>query len=697
MKRSIGCVGLAALAACSGTNNNARPDTGARDVPSAEVSTDLGAADAGVDVGVDAPATDTGPRDVGAVDTGPRDVGAVDTGPRDAGVTDAPTDGGSLVTYTERRDPCTDRNPLRNAYFGDLHVHTSYSFDSYVFGNRNDPAAAYRFARGEEVPLAPLDSAGNPTRRARLSAPLDFAAVTDHSEFLGERSLCTTPGAAGYDSATCRVYRSGTMAGFAEFGLFLTRTDPSRLPFCGVGGRVCTDAATAVWRTIRDAAEGAYDRTSSCRFTSFVAYEWTATTGGSTMHRNVIFRNANVFDLPVSYIEESTAPGLWSALQARCITGLPGCDVLAIPHNLNISNGNTLALEYPAGSTEAQQRELARTRAQMEPLWEIMQHKGASECSSRFSAPDELCGFELMNPTQALCNGAGTGGGTACQSRSSYARYALADGLREDARLGVNPYRVGFIGSTDTHNGTPGNTDEPTFPGHVGDEDGTPATRLSDNNVVFNPGGLAGVWSVENSRDAIFDAMRRHETFATSGTRVRVRMFGGWDLPTTVCGAPDLAAQGYALGVPMGGQLASRPPSRTSPRFVVLAAADRTPLQQVQIVKGWIDAAGAAHERVVTVAGSATNGASVNTTTCATTAGAGAMSLCGVWTDDQYDPAIRAYYYARVVENPTCRWSTVLCNAIPAGSRPANCTSGVVPPTVQERAWSAPIWALPPR
>lgn len=613
-------------------------------------------------------------------------------------VTDAPvvTDGGTIpgaeVSYSETRQPCAARNPLRNAYFGDFHVHTSLSFDAYTFENRNDTAAAYRYAQGEQIVLGPLGPNGQPTRPARLSRPLDFAAITDHSEFLGEVNLCTTPGSASYDSVTCRTYReelgimnpqlSGALA-FGLFGAELTMAMPARSALvCGPGDRRCTQAAGTVWQGVQRAAEGAYDRTSACRFTSFVAYEWTGTTGGGNQHRNVIFRNAQVPDLPTSYYEQPTAPGLWSALRQRC-GAVQRCDVLAIPHNSNLGSGNM----FPADLTA----DVAQLRASMEPLVEIVQHKGTSECHSAFSANDEACGFELLGGE--VCAGSST---TRCVARGDFARHALQTGMSTEARTGTNPYRFGFIGSTDTHNSTPGNTAERGFVGHTTSNDDTPAERTNNTNMDFSPGGLVGVWAVENSRDALFDALRRRETFATSGTRIRVRLFGSWTLPANVCADPALIERGYREGVPMGSLLPT--PAGARPTFVVQAAADETPLQRIEIVKVWINAQGQPQERVVTVAGSAQNGASVNPQTCATTPGTGQMSLCATWSDDAFNPAERAAYYARVLENPTCRWSAQDCDNLPPNAPDAsvqNCRARTR--VIQDRAWSSPIWHAPPR
>ncbi len=638
----------------------------------------------GTGAGADAQAPDAG----AVTDAQPTDAGPVADADANPSEPDAGPIPGADVTYSETRAPCRDRNPTRNAYFGDLHVHTSLSFDAYAVDNRNDPTMAYRFARGETIRLAPLDVGGQGTRPVKLDRPLDFAGTTDHSEYLGEVSICSDPTATGYDSLVCRTYRSGGKIGFAEFGAKLTLPSPDRFAFCGAGDALCVAAEGRVWRRVQDAAETAYDRTAECRFTSFVAYEWTGTTLGANLHRNVVFRNAKVPARPVSYFDEPTAPGLWATLKQRCTVDTPGCDVLAIPHNSNLSNGRMFEVEYPRGSTVPEQKRLAELRAQMEPVVEMVQHKGSSECNRSFSASDEACGFEVARD-ENLCTPLSVG---LCKGRGDYVRNGLQAGLAEEARLGVNPHKLGFIASTDTHNSTPGNTAERDFPGHAVTQDDEPDEQLSATYRVFSPGGLAGVWAVENSRDAIFDAIRRKETFGTSGTRMRVRMFGGFTYPASICSDPQLLRRGYTEGVPQGATLPDRV-GTNNPRFVVMATADATPLQRVEVVKVWLDAAGQAQERVTVVAGAASNGATVDTNTCTTTPGSGQMSMCGVWTDDQYAAGQRAAYYARVVENPTCRWSTYVCNKMAPASRPAECTDGSMARSLQELAWSSPIFS----
>ena len=352
----------------------------------------------------------------------------------------------------------------------------------------------------------------------------------------------------------------------------------------------------------------------------------------------------------------------------------------------------------------------ALQRSEMEPLVEIMQHKGDSECHPDLSVADELCGFEKWSsdqigiPPELIA--------PVVQEPTSYVRNSLMIGLEQEEQLGVNPLRMGILAATDSHNSTPGLTHENDFisAGHLGLRDETPENQLVPLNIGVvggieaNGGGLAVVWAEENSRDSIFAAMRRREVYGTSGTRPIVRFFGG-RIPRNVCRKGTVVERGYQSGVPMGGEIG---PVTAVPRFAVMATRDPgapgfagTPLQRIQIVKGWVDLMGTARERVYNVAGDANNGASVDTSTCTPT-GPGADSLCTVWSDPSFDPSQRAFYYARVLENPICRWSTVLCNQqsvdCDAGPAPAGfeeCCNAARPTTIQERAWTSPIWYRP--
>ena len=615
--------------------------------------------------------------------------------------------------YTEARTPCALHDPLRRAFFGDLHVHTTLSFDAHAFDVRTTPAQAYGFAQGQAVALPPLDVGGQGTQTLQLERPLDFAAVTDHSEFLGEVETCVTPGSPTYDSSTCQGYRAGSNSGTTLIAFRTAIVPPVRDPgVCGADGAICLDAAGRVWTRIQDAAAAAYDRSEQCRFTSFVGYEYTGTASVSTLHRNVIFRNDHV-PFPTTVFEQPTASGLWTELKATCLDGGIGCDVLAIPHNSNESNGKMFLVEYPGAGSQDEERARAELRAAMEPVAEIYQHKASSECLNGLSgvigAPDEQCDFEARwRPPVTDC-GDGTGaGGTitaGCVSRRDFVRGALFEGLKEAERIGVNPLRLGIIASTDTHNGTPGAVEESRFIGHRGEDDDTPAKQLGTGQFylggnLFSGGGLVGVWAEENSRSSIFDALRRREVFGTSGPRIAVRFFGGWGLPPGLCTDPNLVQTAYESGVPMGGFLPTPPAGATAPTFVVSALRDAgtlahpgVPLQRIQIIKGWLEQ-GQPHQQVFDVAGDSANGAFVDEATC-TPQGAGADTLCAVWTDPAFAPAQQAFYYVRVLENPTCRWSTYTCNALAPADRPPACTDPAVPKTIQERAWTSPIWYQP--
>jgi len=620
---------------------------------------------------------------------------------------------------TETRQPCTSFDLFRAPYFGDLHIHTRFSADAYIFGTRVAPRDAYAFATGAAIPFS--DDNEQQTRSSQIDRPLDFAAVTDHSEFFGEVRLCDTVGSPVYDSHLCQLLRqaeppdqqfTATVNWLFPAGI----PNPPHLPFCSEPGVDCGAAAVSVWHDIQAAAEAAYDRTASCAFTSFVGYEYTASPVGRHLHRNIIFRNHHVPATVASYIETfagGVPQGVWSAIEDACLHAGTGCDAVIIPHNPNLSGG--MQWMDPADSTEALRRQT------LEPLVEIHQIKGNSECrfdrlaGAGAGTADELCTFEQMKNADEVP-------GEEPPAIDAYplrnmVRNTLKDGLALEETLGVNPFRLGFVGSTDNHDGAAGSVAETGWAGYQGNNDSSPARQIGDH-IRSNPGGLAVAWAEENSRDAIFSALRRRETYATSGTRPVVRFFGG-DLSGVKCGASTLVHDAYASGTPMGGELgAVRGPH--SPRFVVWAAKDPgtadspgTDLQRIQIVKGWLDKQGKTQERVVDVAGDAGNGADVDPATCAPR-GTGARELCAVWRDPTFRRRERSFYYARVLENPTCRWSTRVCKAAgvdplsadcaaqaaTAGAPFASCCLGpandpFLDPFVQERAWTSPIWYRP--
>lgn len=608
--------------------------------------------------------------------------------------------------------PCNDYSTLRNAYFGDLHVHTTYSWDGAGRGMNTTPDQAYRFARGEKIGLPPYDSEGKGLRTVQLERPLDFAAVTDHAEAIGEVNLCISPGSARFDSDVCRAFRREEKYGplpKALSPMMAIKSNTRTEDMCGADGTLCRNATLAAWQVMQRAAEDWYDRSSDCSFTTFHGYEYTWAPWANRVHRNVIFRNEVVPELPVSTVDETSPEGLWGRLKELCLDTDGDCDTLTIPHNPNHSSGRMFPLSDPSTPIE-ERRARAQLAAEMEPLVEMMQIKGESECRNGLwgvtGAPDEFCDLEKWAPLEDAkdCEG-GTGIGKSlgrgCVSRSDYARYTIAAGMAEERELGVNPYRLGFIGSTDTHNGTPGDVEEWNWEGSTGLTDARPEKRLKPR-IQRNPGGLVGIWAEENSRDALFDAMRRREVFATSGPRMTVRFYAGWDdfsadneQGTRWCERPDALQGAYDSGVPMGGELAG--PSKTSPFFAVHAQRDPGTndhpgglLQRVQVIKVQAGDDGNYHQQVYDVGGGPTD-ATVDLNTCAPR-GPGADKLCTVWQDPDFDPKQSAAYYVRVIENPSCRWNTWTCLSIAEEERPASCSASSEAKTTQERAWSSPIW-----
>ena len=628
----------------------------------------------------------------------------------------------------------------RFPYFGDLHVHTSWSLDSYVSYNRVGPRDAYRFAGGEPVVL----SGG---RVVRIDRPLDFAAVTEHAEYLGELPLCTDETSDRYSLELCRDIRNESGQQSYMNRIFreliirdVVSANPQREPdLCGEDNTRCLARAKSTWRELQDIAHE-FNRPGA--FTTFIGYEWTGNPDGNNLHRNVIYGNDQVPALPVSYFEANTPEKLWRQLHETCTAP---CEVLAIPHNSNQSNGQQFPSMNPDVPGQARDdgrlsAEWAQLRIRTEPLVEIIQAKGESECHTGVGTEDELCLFEKLE-RRPLCGEAGAdedcvrvcaGSDTTrgCLASNNYVRNALKLGLEFEQQLDVNPYKLGFIGSTDTHNGTPGGTDESNYQGHHGFEDGTPARRaLTPEIKEFSAsrekssGGLAGVWAEQNTRSAIFAALQRRETFATSGTRISVRFFAGWDFPGTMDMNTDLVALGYGKGVTMGGDLPAHAglqhavksaegapendnPARTdnaaAPGFIIWAMKDPqgVNLQRIQVIKGWLEQ-NESREQVYDVACSdgltpdpdtyrcPDNGATVKLQDCSVSQDKGAAELKTQWRDPDFNREQPAFYYVRVLENPSCRWST--WEALRENTEPFE----DVDLTMQERAWSSPIWYSP--
>jgi hypothetical protein len=620
--------------------------------------------------------------------------------------------------------PCRQRFDYPQAWFGALHVHTGASYDATAFGTGVDVESAYAFARGRGLPLR---LRGDPPDyrppELVISAPLDFMAVTDHAETLGENSLCYDSGNTAHSTLVCKLFRGDLRLPVEERMQPLIRIATQAIfgqdrskRVCGVDGSRCRERAITVWQDNQRSTEAWHDRSSDCSFTTFHGYEYTLAVEAANLHRNVVFRSAAVPELPLSAKDAHTPEQLWRWLQQTCIDGHPGCDALAIPHNSNWSSGR---MWFPYSNLELpreRQRELAALRSRLEPLAEIMQVKGDSECRngirSVLGATDEFCDFEKLRPPSediADCGEEMGRGGMmlkGCTSRYSFVRYALTAGLNEQQVYGVNPFKLGIIAATDTHIGAPAAGRER---GHKGSHgiDRDPRQRLMGNVDVpggigtgsparFNPGGIAGIYARENSRDALFTAMQRRETFGTSGPRIRPRFFAGWDLSPELCKSTDFLRQAYLAGVPMGSDLPADPAGAgASPVFIASASADPRPgaslLQRIQIVKGWVDSAGNTRQAIYDIAGDNSGEAFVDPATCAVSS-PGFAQLCASWTDPDFDPAVAAVYYLRVLENPSCRWSHYDCLQLPERDKPAACADPDLPWHIQERAWTSPIW-----
>jgi hypothetical protein len=597
--------------------------------------------------------------------------------------------------------PYAGRNFPTRPLFGDTHLHTGFSMDAGAFGAKLGPRDAYRLARGEEI----MASSGQPVK---LSRPLDFLVVADHSDnmgffpdlFAGKPELLANPtGRQWYDMIKSG---KGADAAIQIIVAFSQGTFPKELMYTPG-----TRAYRGAWQETIAAAEAYND---PGRFTAFIGFEWTSNTGGNNLHRNVIFRDdgaraSQVEPFTVYPPQGSDDPvDLWKWMDNY--QQKTGGSVLAIAHNGNLSNGRMFPLVEAFG--KPLDAEYAATRARFERLYEMTQTKGTGEAHPFLSPNDEFAAFEIWDKGNLDLSVAKT----PQMLEYEYARSALKLGLKLEERLGTNPYKFGMIGSSDAHTGLAA-MEEENFFGKTTPQEPGPERMLATfvNNAKVGAkimdwevgaSGYAAVWATENTREAIWDAMERRETYATTGPRMIVRFFGGWDFVPADAHDRMPAFVGYTKGVPMGGDL-RRPPAGRVPTFLVAALKDPigANLDRIQVVKGWMDAKGELHEQVYDVAWSdgrkpdprtgklPSVGSTVDGENATWTNTIGDPELITVWKDPDFDPAQRAFYYARVIEIPTPRWTAY--DAKRFGNKPLPGTRM----TVTERAYTAPIWFTP--
>jgi hypothetical protein len=595
--------------------------------------------------------------------------------------------------------PYAGRNFPTRPFFGDTHTHTSFSMDAGAFGARLGPKDAYRFAKGEEV----IASSG---QHAKLSRPLDFLVVSDHSDGMGffpqlmnaDPVLMATPqGRKWYDQINSG---KGAQAAIDIITSFGKGELPKGFPTPG------TPAYRSAWRETIKAAEEAND---PGRFTAFIGYEWTSNAGGNNLHRNVIWRDNGA---KASLIEPFTTQpplgspnprDLWKWM-AMC-EEKTGAEILALAHNGNLSNGRMFPI-VESFTGKRIDREYAENRTRWEPLYEATQIKGDGETHPFLSPNDEFANFErwdkgnldlteLKKPEML---------------EFEYLRSALKNGLKMEAELGVNPYKFGLVGSTDAHTGLAA-VEEDNFFGKTSSsepsaERATHPFVKTDKAVIMGweqtASGYAAVWATENTREAIFDAMKRRETYATTGPRMVVRFFGGWDFEASDANNRMPAKVGYTKGVPMGGDLNSAPKGK-SPSFLVAALKDPigANLDRIQVIKGWLGKDGQTQERIFDVAVSGDRkidadgrskipvGNTVDVANATWTNSIGAGEMITVWKDPDFDPAVRAFYYVRVIEIPTPRWTAYDAKYFGV-TMPKE-----APMTTTERAYTSPIWYTP--
>jgi hypothetical protein len=596
--------------------------------------------------------------------------------------------------------PYAGRAYPTRAYFGDTHLHTAFSMDAGAFGARLGPGDAYRFARGEEV----TSNTGQPVK---LSRPLDFLVVADHSDGFGFFPLVNSGAPDIMADAQGRKWNEmihsgkGADAAMDIIRSFSTGTI-SKAIFPVPGTKAYRDA----WQQTIKAAE---DANTPGHFTAFIGYEWTSNTGGNNLHRNVIFRdNASKASLVEPYttikpLGSDNPADLWKWMAAY--EEKANGNVLAIAHNGNLSNGLMFPIVEAFG--RPLDRAYAQERVKWERLYEMTQTKGTGESHPFLSPNDEFADYELWDKG----NLDGSVAKTKDMLQFEYTRSALKNGLLLEQKLGVNPYKFGLVGSSDAHTGLAA-MEEDNFFGKTAPQEPSPErmtkafmsdpkTGITIMDWEVGASGYAAVWATDNTREALWDAMQRRETYATTGTRMVLRFFGGFDFDPKDATDRTPAKIGYEKGVPMGGDLTAAPAGK-APTFLVGALKDPigANLDRVQIVKGWLDAKGELHEKIYDVAWSGNRkpgpdgkvppvGNTVDVANATWTNTIGASELLTVWRDPAFNPGERAFYYARVLEIPTPRWTAYDAKRFGVQALPGTRM------TITERGYTSPIWYTP--
>ena len=584
-------------------------------------------------------------------------------------------------------------NSLKNVYFGEQHMHTRNSFDAFTIGVRQTWEEAYRYGRGEEVTLS---TTGEKIKRG---TPYDFVAITDHSEYYGVLKDLVDPNSPLSQSDFAKGFASG-IKDPATGGKYVSQLIGTLLTNSPMEEYVKPELVQSNWQKFVDTANRFNE---PGKFTTLIAYEWTSIPNGQNMHRNVFFRDKAPI-APFSSFDSIIPEDLWTYLEVQRTAGV---DTFAIPHNSNVSDGWMFNPSKPTMVAdgvfqgEPMDSRYAKRQQLNEPLFEIAQLKGSSDTHPWLSPNDEFADFEMF-PNMINV-------GMPSQIRYGFYREALGTGMRLEGQLGYNPFKYGLVGGADFHSGYQGN-EEFNFQGGHGEIDDTPKKRLNPN---VTPSGVRGpipssaattaVWAEENTRESIFDGMKSKETYGTSGTLIRLRFFGSWGYPGDLTSDDDFVEKAYDSGVPMGQDLPAKPSTAKAPTFAVWALKDPASgnLDRIQIIKVWSDArmnrpvekiydVALSDGRTVADDGSVKLvGNSVDLKTATYTNDIGDAQLAAVWTDPDFDATTRAAYYVRVLEIPTPRWSTYdsVRNNLPL--------TDIVPPTIQERAWSSPIWYTP--